>query len=53
MASTARNGAGFFCTYSLLHSHEILSLFDGETEAQGGYFPKSMQLVSSRAGILI
>lgn len=44
----------FVCViYSLQRAYKVLASFDAETEAQGGSLPKSRQLVSGRAGILI
>lgn len=54
VAVIAGHGAGSLCViYSLQQAYRVLASFDGETEAQGGSLPKSRQLVSGRAGILI
>lgn len=52
---SSRHGAGLFMCiiYSMQQSYKVLSLFDGDTEAQEGYLSKSRQLVNGGAGILI
>lgn len=55
VATIARHGAKqifVYIIYSLQQPYEVLLLFGRETEAQRGYLPKCMQLISSRAGIL-
>lgn len=54
VATIARHSAGLFIyiIYSLQQSYEVVLLFDGWAEAQGGYLPKFMQLASGRAEIL-
>lgn len=55
VATIARRGGKrifVYIIYSLQQPYEVLLLFDRETEAQRGYLPKCMQLISSRAGIL-
>lgn len=55
VATIARHGGKrifVYIIYSLQQPYEVLLLFDRETEAQRGYLPKCMQLISSRAGIL-